>query len=290
MRIRAIGMAFALLFLASPGAWAQPSAAVVLSAPLVEWREEIEAAGEGKVILARVFMDRNRMNVYLPDDAEERPIIAGHLQNQAFLNQFVQTHAMSINFPVEGEPTRHIVLLNMAREEAWEGNEDAVIAREFGNIWLYVKNYPAPAYDGGPNACLSVLANNIVQARVIREELSERGFDYDAYWLPQLERAIPQMEATEAQPIEEIPTCELISKLALWLDIKLSYTPEDWPHYERFLAAMGKRYPVLRSMVEQLSGSLEHSDLHEKGEYERVLTNTVHSLHGFVQLVLKREG
>ena len=68
----------ALWLLLAPGmAAAQTglSAAVVLSGPLAEWKQEIEETGEGKVILARVYTDRRRNLIFLPKDAEQRPIL-----------------------------------------------------------------------------------------------------------------------------------------------------------------------------------------------------------------------
>jgi hypothetical protein len=278
-----------LTFITVTAAWGQPSAAIVLGPQLVEWRDEIEALGNHRVILVRIYTDQARGMMILPRDAEERPVLVAHLSNENFRREFVATHSMTVEHSTENERL-HFVLLNMAREAEWGGNEDAVLAHEFGHIWLFAQDYPAAVYEGKSDSCISILTNDAVQHGLIREELRQRGIDYNSYWLPLLQRALTEMEFSDPVPTEEIPTCHLLSKLVLWLDVSMGVTAEIWPQRDRFLAAMEKHYPILRDMVEQIAGTLEGADLSDKSQYEKALTNTLYSLHGFTRLVLKRDG
>jgi hypothetical protein len=278
-----------LTLITSAAAWGQPSAAIVLGPQLVEWRDEIEALGNYRVILVRIYTDDVRGVMILPRDAEERPVLATYLRNENFRREFVATHAVTVEHPGENKRL-YFVLLNMAREAEWNGNEDAVLAHEFGHIWLLAQNLPAPRYEGKSDSCVSILTNDAIQHGLIREEFRRRGIDYNSYWLPMLQQSLAKMEFTDPVPTEEIPTCHLLSKLVLWLDVSMGLSAETWPQRDRFLAAMERQYPILRDMVKQLSGTLEEADLTDRSEYEKTLTHVLYSLQSFTQLVLKRGG
>ena len=266
---------------------AQPTSAVILSGKLAKWRDEIEALGKGKVILARVFTDRQKGYVFLPKDTEERPALLPYFRNTNFLKQLLASHGMNLNVK-DGDRMLHFVLLNMAREGEWGGYEDAVIAHEFGHIWLLANDYPMPAYQGKKNSCLSTLTSDAVQHPMIRKLLRERKIDYNAYWIPLLERSLGLLEKAPVKPVEEIPTCLLMSKMVLWLDVKTGLTPEQWPDRDRFLAVLQRHYPILRDTVDDLSQKLAKKDLFDRDQYRGVLEETLYTVYGFVRMVLKR--
>jgi len=268
---------------------APPSARVILTPRLAEWKSEIEALGGHTVALARVYYDPARGTVSLPQDAPEREAIVEYLRNPNFLKQFVAMQAVTIHHK-DGDRTLHLILLNMGRRPEWGEHEEALIGQELGRVWLYARNYPQPAYDGRQEACLAIQAGDLLQRQLIRKELTRRGIDYDAYWLPLLEAAMRRMETAEVRPAEEIPTCALMSNLVLWLDVRLGTSPEEWPARRRFLQAIRRMYPILERTSNDLYHQLAPVDLSDQTAYERALQLVMHTMYGFVRLVLKRGG
>ena len=158
---------FSLLFSAS--AFAEVSSRVVLTPRMAKWKSDIEATGKTTVVLARVYTDAARNELQLPDDAEFRPSLEKLLSHRAFTTLFIQTFAMNVNLSTGIRPIS-VVLLNMARSADWEGEEEAVIAHEFGHIWLHVNGYPA--LDAVSRlSCETVHASDIVQHILIRDEM-----------------------------------------------------------------------------------------------------------------------
>jgi len=285
------GLIVAIMWLAGLAAFAAPqSARVALSGPLAEWKSEIESLGPHKIVLARVYYDTVRRGFHLPRDAPERPLIVEFLRDPNFLKQFVAMHAATVRRKQDGR-TIHIILLNMGRQPEWGGHEEVLIAQELGRVWLYANDYAEPAYDGTDQACLGIQAADLLQRRIIRRELRRRGFDFDAYRLPLLEAALERMEKAAARPAEEIPTCELMSKLVLWVDVRLGAVDRPWPHRKRFLQALRRLYPILERTANDLYRELAPLDLAgDRKTYERTLQTVLHTMYGFVRLVLKRGG
>lgn len=285
------GLIVAIVWLAGVAALAAPqSARVALSGPLAEWKSEIESLGPHRILLARVYYDTVRRGFRLPQDAPERPLIVESLRDPNFLKQFAAMHAATVRHKQDGR-TLHIILLNMGRQAEWDGHEEVLIAQELGRVWLYANNYAEPAYDGTEQACLGIQAADLLQRRIIRRELRRRGFDFDAYWTPLLEAALERMEKAEVRPAEEIPTCELMSKLVLWVDVRLGATDRPWPHQERFLRALRRLYPILERTAGDLYRELAPLELdRDRQTYERALQTVLHTMYGFVRLVLKRSS
>jgi len=276
-----------ILFTIVVGFAAQPTARVELTGPLAEWKKEIESLDGHSVVVARVYYNPRNGVVRLPPDAPERPAIVEYLRNPNFLKQFVAMHAITIHHK-DGDRTLHIVLLNMGRLAEWGRHEDALIGQEFARISLYTRNYPEPAYDGREEACIGIQAADLLQRQLIRRELKRRGIDYNAYLLPLLETAMRQMERAEVRPVEEIPTCALMSKLVLWLDARLGITDKEWPARGRFLRALKRMYPILERTSDDLYGQLAPLDLGDQETYTRALELVMQTMYGFVRLVLKR--
>lgn len=273
----------ALWLLLAPGmAAAQTglSAAVVLSGPLAEWKQEIEETGKGKVILARVYTDRQRNLIFLPKDAEQRPILRRYFLNENFVGEFVATEAMNINYEgVEGK--FHFILLNMARAADWGNHEDAVLAHELGHVWLYALHYPVPVYEGEPDSCVVILAGDAVQHILIRKEVRQRKIPFQDSWISKLETALDAMEDSEPQSSKAIPVCRLVTQLVLWLDVRLGLSPEAWDKYDLFLEAMERSYAELRPQVDWLCELLLAADVSDPDVHLQVLQEVLVRMYAF---------
>jgi hypothetical protein len=188
----------------------------------------------------------------------------------------------------KGPETIHFILLNMARQREWSGREEAMIGLEMGRAWLHARDYPIPAWEAKEDSCLAMQAGDLIQRQVIRPELARRGIDFDGYWLPLLEAAAAEMEAADVRPWQTIPTCPLMSKLVLWLDVRLGVAPDTWKERERFLAALRRSYPILQASADDLHRQLARVDFSDRRQYENAIQLTLNTFYAFVDLVLKR--
>lgn len=264
---RALGLLWAALWLSAQDP--APSATVLLSPPLAQWKEEIEAAGPGKVVLARVFTDGARNQILLPEDAGERPLLRQYFLNPAFVAEFVHMHAATVNHLGPGGPV-HFILLNMARSAEWDGHEDAVLAHELGHVWLFVNNYPAPAFEGREDSCVAIQAGDAVQHVLIREEIRRRGIDLLPFWTRNLKTQLETLEAHEPGDFAGLPLCRQVSLLTQWVDVRLGLSPESWKDYERFSQAMTRCFPWLAAAAGELAELLARADLRDPELYARV--------------------
>jgi hypothetical protein len=250
---------------------------IALTPPLVQWKAEIEATGKTTIVLARVFTDTAHNQLVLPDDVEFRPILANLLRNEPFVAQFVQTHAMNANFHTGYRPVS-VVFFNMARASDWEGQEEAVIAHEFGHIWLHVRGYPAPNVAGGLS-CEALHAGDIVQHVLIREQMRNRRIDYLPFWTRTLETALDQLnKQADSASIGPDP-CQRISRLALWVDVSLGISTKDWPRREEFLTALKRNSPELEASARAIAGMLRGRNLHDREVYQKALRSVLASVH-----------
>lgn len=256
----------------------EPSAAVTLSDPLQSWKREIEALGDRQVVLARIHTDRARNLLILPQDAGHRPVLRRYLMDRSFVAELIATHALTLNY-TGPEGSIHFVLLNMNRAGEWKGAEDALLGHEFGHVWLSARGYELPPYEAGPRACVRIHAGDIVQHILIREEMRRREIAYLRYWIPNLEKALEQLEAPGEQPPK--PPCMRLANLALWVDVKLGAEP--WDGRQRFLEAMERRYPDLKEIAEQLASRLSEQQVSEPEVYRRELTHVLARLESLAE-------
>lgn len=257
-----------------------PSAAVQLSPPLAQWKEEIEAVRGSKVVLARVFTDRARNEILLPEDAGERPILRQYFLNPAFLAEFVHMHAANLNHIGDGGLI-HFILLNMARAEEWAGHEDAVLAHELGHVWLFVNDYPAPAFEGRDDSCVAIQAGDAVQHVLIREEIRRRGIDFLPFWRRNLHTQLETLLAHPPDAFTGLPLCRQVSLLTQWVDVRLGLSPETWEDYDRFSEAMARCFPRLAPAVDELAGLIGRADLRDPETYARVQRQVLVRMYQF---------
>ncbi len=253
-----------------PQAATEPSAAVRLSDRLAAWKAEIEAVRASKVVLARIYTDRERNEIVLPADADERPLLRQYFLNPAFLAEFIHMHAANLTHIGEGRLV-HFVLLNMARAEEWGAEEEAVIAHEFGHIWLFVNNYPAPAFEGKADSCVAIQAGDAVQHVLIRDEMRRRGIDFIPYWVRNLRAQLEALEAGGPEPFRSIPVCRQMAMLTQWIDARLGLSAESWEDYERYELAMARSFPHLREPAGEIAGMLRGIELSDLQRYTAAL-------------------
>ena len=255
----------------------QASSRVVLSPPMAKWKAEIEASGKTTVVLARVFTDVGRNELVLPGDAEFRPFLRTLLESEPFVAQFVQTHAINVNANTGLRPIS-VVLLNMARAADWEGQEDSVIAHEFGHIWLHTRGYQAPHTAHGLS-CEAVHAGDVVQHILIREQMRIRHIDFLPFWIRTLEVALHELNAKSEEHLQQTDPCQRISRLALWVDVVLSLSDENWSRRPLLLAAFQKSFPELEQPAMQIVTQIRGRNLHDRLTYQRVLRDVLFEIH-----------
>jgi hypothetical protein len=258
------------------------SAVVSLSAPLAQWKREIEAVRHSKVVLARIFTDQAGNEIILPQDAEERPILRQYFLNPAFIAEFVHMQAATLNYK-SGGGMIHFILLNMARAEEWDDQEEAVLAHEFGHVWLFANNYPAPAFEGKADSCVAILAGDAVQHVLIREEMRRRGIDYLTYWTRNLETQLESLDGRSPDAFAQLPLCREMTLLTQWLDVRLGLSAGSWGNYGRFLEAMARSFPRLRPHVEEVERLLRGANLGDIDIYTQVLRQVLVKMYAVAE-------
>jgi len=232
-----------------------------LGGPLELWRSEIEKTGPLPVYLLHLEPGETA-----PLDAPHRATLAQFTDNPNFQQQFANAQALSVTV-MGNEGRMSFVLVNKRQTPAED--EPYVIAHEFGHLWLKAKKYPAPAYSGGPAGCLSISAGDAVQHVLIRKEMDRRKVEWRRGWIRALEKALAALEAEEnpAPPNR----CQAVAQAALWVDVRLGLTDEQWPARSRFLKLLGKRFPVIQPAAEELAVRLAAGDLEDKPAHLQAL-------------------
>ncbi|MCC6861395.1 MAG: hypothetical protein IT158_22695 [Bryobacterales bacterium] len=200
------------------------SAHVHFPEPLAAWAREIERVSGGAVRAARIYTDPLRNELRLPADAPAPELIAHYLRDDSFRAQFAAAHALTVNHNGPRGKT-HLILLNMARADEWTGEEEGLLAHELGHAWLDARGFAAPVYVPGPRSCVGVLAGDIVQHVLIREETERRGVSQKGYWMRQL-------RSSGTQPAPE--PCQRLIQLAHLVDARLGLTGRDREVLARF--------------------------------------------------------
>lgn len=228
---------------------------VALSKSLLGWKKEIEQKGGGKLMAVRVYTDPLRNELQLPGDTEQRTILRRYLLDESFRALLAGARSLSVSYN-GSEGKFHFVLLNMALADGWSGQEEALLADEFGHAWLAALGYAAPDFRSGPAACVGVQAGNVVQHPLIRAELDRQGIPYRQYWVRTLEPALARPESGSVVPLSKIPPCDRLAQLALWLEVRLSLSPELWENFSRFQQMMAKRFAEMQPYAEQIETRL----------------------------------
>ncbi|MCS6953875.1 MAG: hypothetical protein NZM33_13585 [Bryobacteraceae bacterium] len=255
------------MLVAVPPALAQ-SASVALSVRLAEWKAETERVGAVRIVLARVYTDFERNELFLPSDTEAFPILEQFFEQESFREQFVRTHAMTVTYT--GLAGRYsFILLNMALESQWEGAEEAVIAHELGHAWLAALNFPAPPYELGERSCLAVHTGDVVQHVLIRKEMDRRHIPWRGYWIRNLEAALERLKSQP--PASRLEPGRTAALGALWADTRLGLTEADWAGLPQFLQALEEKFPAAKAPAEAIVARLGRTNLSERDAYAAAL-------------------
>jgi hypothetical protein len=254
----------------------QATAAVSLSPHLQDWKKDIERLDQREIHLARVFTNTATNELNLPDDAELRPVLVKLLSSEDFVRQLIAAHALNVN--LDGKTRKvSLIVLNMARAADWNGQEDALIAHEFGHIWLHARGYQAFSMVGGMS-CQALHAGDIVQHILIRDEMLRRGIDYKPFLIRTLETALTELEKGLASPSDATDPCRQMARIALWTDVSLGLTKSDWPRKDDFDAAMHKRFPVIEPRLRSILALIQDKDLQNIPVYTQCLRSTYYLL------------
>ena len=248
---------------------AAPPGIVQLSPKLAAWKTDIEARGGRLILLAPVYTDQARNELRLPEDTPQRAAFARVLSNPAIATQLVEMHAMTVNLDGYGRRAS-FVLLNMARAGEWQGQEEALIAHEFGHIDLHTRGYRAPDATG-IELCEAVHSGDIVQHILIRREMKRRGIDYIAWMTAALDPVVTRLR--NSAPMTE-SHCDHVARLAMWLDVSLALTERDWPRFIEFQALMAQAFPDLTPIAADLRDRLKGQDVSNQQVYGQALERT----------------
>ena len=243
------------------------ASAPALSERLEKWKREIEQRG-GQLVVARIETDRETNQVRVPPDTPRRVILARFLSNEQFRGQFLQTHAMTLNYQA-AEGRVHFVLLNMARAAEFKDAEEPLLAHEFGHAWLDEQGFRSSDYAAEAQPCLAIHASDIVQHVLIRRALNERGILFREYWTRNLALALDALR--KDGPPSSSSACELLARTALWTDVRLGLTPDAWSRQGEFDAAFRRSFPELAATVDELVTVLNAVDVTARERYQRAL-------------------
>ncbi len=232
---------------------------------LETWQQEIESLSAGRIILVRVETSPADNTLRIPPDFPGRPIVVQLLQRESFVRQFIQAHALNVNYSGD-EGAFHFILLNQARAADWEGIETSLLAHEYGHIWLAVQGYRSPAFAG---ECIATATGDIVQHILIRQETARRGFDYLAFWKRTHDAWLARESGETAPP--ELDPCGRLLLIAEWVDAKLAFTESAWTNRDAYFRLLAARHPRLQPVVESLAQSLSALDLWDRSLYQMAL-------------------
>lgn len=236
--------------------------AVLLSPPLAAWRQEIEKTGGQTVTLLRLMPHDS-----VPDGTAHRSILENYTGNPSFQAQYERAQALSITY--QGSEGRHSFVLVNPRHTN-DLDEDYVIAHELGHLWLKAQRYPAPAFLGGPTACLAIHSGDVVQHQLIRAEMDLRKVEWRPAWIRSLKAALAALERSSSDGAQ--PTrCDAISRVALWIDVELGITGEDWAQRDRFLSLLTQRTPAIQPAAAELAGMIRSERLVDKQRHQQAL-------------------
>lgn len=233
---------------------------------MTEWQREIEQAGKIAVVLLRLPANSQTTVLNIPPETPRRELLTPYTDQSGFVSQFRGAQAMTVN-AIGADGRVSFVLINplLAGSGA---EEEAVIAHEFGHIWLKAKRYPAPAYTGGEAACLSVHSLDAVQHILIRGEMERRHVNWKTPWYTGLEAALRQMEG-EPGAAAGVGRCQTLGQVAMWVDVALG--AGDWPRRAAFLAAMRRRFPTIVPAAEEITEHLRGVEVADLAQHRAAL-------------------
>ncbi len=239
------------------------ASALVLSAALLSWKAEIEEKSGLPLLVAQVEYEKQANELWLAEDTPKRELFVNYLSMDRFTEQFAKMYAVTVHHMTPGKQA-YLIMMNGAKEEAWRGHEEAVLAHEFGHAWVRAQGYPAPVFTNTPRACIGIHAGDITQHVLIRAELDGRDIDYRTFWLQTLGEAAADME--KADPPPESDGCSRALLAAQLVDVRLGLPPQ--PDFER---AAKKWMPKVLRTVDEIVTYLRRHNMSDRGEHREAL-------------------
>ena len=226
----------------------------------------------GSVVLVRVESVRADNTMRIAPDFPGRTIIVRLLGQESFVRQLMLAHALSVNY--QGPEGRfHFILLNEARGADWNGLESALLAHEYGHIWLAALGFRSPVFD---DSCLATAVGDIVQHVLIREETARRGFDYAAFWKRTHDLWLAEEEKGNEAPV--LDRCRSLLLMIEWTDAEIGFSDEEWPSRPAYLQTLRGRHPDLSVRIDALAAWMRDRNLWDRSVYESALFNVARIL------------
>lgn len=225
---------------------------------LLAWKSEIEATGHVPLLIAYVQYDRAANTLSLAEGTAHADLFSRYLQEPAFLAQFNDMYAVSVTHKA-GTPA-YLIMVNGAREDEIHGNEEALLAHEFGHAWVKANGYPSPMVVPGTSGCLPINTADILQHELIRRELDRRGIDHRTFWIRSLDRILdakftpPSGDSTRRRCLEVRQIAELV-------DVRLGLTAEQWPALPRYEERVRRYFPGIEAATSRLTNYIRSHDV-----------------------------
>jgi hypothetical protein len=242
--------------------------AAALSPALETWKAEIEAKGGAPVLVAKVEFDQQRNELSLAPGTPRAELFEQYLNQAEFAKQFSLMYAVMV-FNKQPGAEAYLILENGARQRDWQGEEEALLAHEFGHAWIRAQGFPTPMFVNNKWACVSIHAGDITQHVIIRQELEKRGIDAQKFWIRSLEAALPEME--NGTPLPESDRCARVRQTAQLVDVRLGMPEGAWPNQARYEAAVRKAYPEVQETAAQIVAYLRQHDMADKDQHREAL-------------------
>lgn len=245
---------------------AVPLAAQTLTPALEQWKKEIEAAGV-PVLVARVNHDATANTYSLPDGIEGRELFVEYLKQYDFIQQFQHMYGVMVHH--KGVRETYLVMLNMARANEWQANEEAVLAHELGHAWIKSRKFPTPVYQTGLAGCLAIHTGDIAQHVLIRKELDRRSIDHRTFWFKSLDRAVEQSR-TMGQPAGD-DRCIRVRQAAELVDVRLGLAGQEWPGRDNYEAMVKRMLPEVEPTVAEILEWMRSHDMDDVDQHRQAL-------------------
>ena len=251
-----------------------------LTPALSKWKTQIEERGGGSVVIVAVPTEPATQIITLPEDAPFRAVLKRYFVEPAFVEQLVRAHALNLNY--SGPEGRiHFILVNLALAAEAEDFQEALLAHEFGHVWLNVIGYPTPVVRGRKPDCVATHAADLVQHILIRAELNDRQIIFRPFWLANLNKALLEVRQPESGAVSG---CKRLSQIALWVDVSLGLQANEWDGRDEFLMLMLRRFPEIEAAARSIETILRDADVAPVSAYRDALLRTygILSLHAVV--------
>jgi hypothetical protein len=242
---------------------------VPLSPALSRWKQQLERRGGLTIAVIPVRTDTVSNQVILPPQVPYRAVVEQFLASPGFWSMFVNTHAVTINY-LGLEANCALILLNLALADQFAGDEEAVLAHEFGHIELNVRRYPGPRFVPRSDACRHTIAADMLQHVFVRRFTAERRIDTSRLWSRNAATALEGLRSETLQ--DELTLCQEAGRLLLAVDVAQGLESARLPQGEELLTALADRHPDHVELRDEIVARLRRPDLADPAVYRATMT------------------